>query len=205
QAITMPVSTVAHFTKVSRQVMNDNARLQQFIGERMRSGVELRAEQDLINGTGASGQMSGLLKAGNFTSFTPATGDDRVDSLRRAKLALEAADYFCGLYIMNPADVAAIELQRDNEERFLIGRPLEASMPQIWGTPIYWSTKIAPGQFVALDLAAVMVGIREEIDLRFSESDEDDFQRNLISVRAEARMGLGVLQPGGVRAGALLI
>lgn len=40
--------------------------------------------------------------------------------------------------------------------------------------------------------------------VEFSDSDEDNFTKNLLTVRAEARVGFAVTLPAGVRYGDLL-
>lgn len=64
----VPVQSVGHFIKISRQLASDNAALAAYINTRMRYGVDLRVENQLFGGNGTSPNLSGLNKAGNFTA-----------------------------------------------------------------------------------------------------------------------------------------
>ena len=204
--VTQAVATIAHFLKASRQVLDDNAALSAFIETRLRQGLELAIEDGLINGDGTSGALDGLLKTGNFTAFTPTSGDSQIDSLRKAKLALEAADYRAGLILLNPTDTAAIELLKTaTEEVYLVGKPIDGGLMSLWGVPVYSTTAVTAGTFVMLDTEqAVSLHQRMEAVVEMSDSDEDNFQKNLITIRAETRLALAVALPAGVRYGDLL-
>lgn len=199
------IVTVAHWLRLSRQVLSDNAALGLFIENRMKQGLELRIEQQLINGDGTSGNMSGILDTGNFTAFTPISGDTAVDSLRKAKLALEAADYQAGLILLNPSDLADAELLKDAQDRYIVGRPVMGGLSTIWGVPVHATTAITAGTFAILDLSALTLFQRENSVVELSDSDSDNFTQNLITMRAETRLGLSVSLPAGIRSGNLTL
>lgn len=198
------IATYAHWLRVSKQVAEDRALLTMSIENRLRYGVEFKIEDALLNGTGADGQLGGLLTTGNHTDFVPTASDTAVDSVRKAIQALETAYYTPGLVIMNPADVAAAELLKDAEERYIVGRPVAGGLRSLWGIPLYSTPHIAAGTFVAMDPSSCMVFMRQDAVVEFSDSDEDNFTKNLLTVRAEARMGFAVALPAGVRVGSLV-
>ena len=205
EEVTGTISTYAHWLKMSRQVMSDNQALTGFTQQRLGYGLELKIEDDLINGDGLSGAMSGLLDAGNFTAFTPTVSDSAVDSIRKAKLALENANYQAGLIIVNPSDLADIELLKDVDTNYIIGMPVSGGLSTLWGVPVYSSTAMVAGSFVILDVQqAVTLHLRESTVVEFSDSDDDNFTKNLITMRVEARLGFGVHLPAGVRSGLLV-
>jgi HK97 family phage major capsid protein len=171
----------------------------------MRQGVEMRIEQDIISGTGASGRMSGLTKSGNYTAFTPVSGDTPLDSINRAKVALSSANFNANLIIMNPADVGTIERAKTTTNEYIIGDPSAGGLMTLWGISVYVSNFISAGSFIMMDSSSTALWMRQEIDVRFTESNEDDFVRNIFTARAEARAGLGVLLPAGIRYGALSV
>lgn len=201
--VSLPISTLAHYMKASSQVLSDSPALNLFLIERMRQGVEMRIEQDIIAGTGTNGQMSGLTKSGNYTAFTPVSGDTALDSINRAKVALSSANFNANLIIMNPADVGSIERAKSTTDEYIIGDPSSGGLMTLWGIPVYASNYISAGNFIMMDSSSTALWMRQEIDVRFTESNEDDFVRNVFTARAEARAGLGVLLPAGVRYGAL--
>lgn len=66
--VTEPVATIAHWIKISRQLAADFAALAAYINLRMVYGVNLRVENQIIQGSGVAPNMSGFTKAGNFTA-----------------------------------------------------------------------------------------------------------------------------------------
>jgi HK97 family phage major capsid protein len=203
--VVLPISTLAHTMQASRQVLSDSAALQDFLLARMRVGVEIAIEDQLLNGDGQFGRLSGFTKAGNHTVFTPQSGDTAIDSINRAKVALEAANHMCDIIVLNPEDAGAIERVKSQDEFYVLGNPSSGGLNSVWGTRVYRSNSMQQGDFLAIDLMAAALWMRQEIDLRFSEDDGDNFQRNLVTVRSEARCGLGVLQPSGIVYGALTV
>ncbi len=198
------IPTHAHWLKTSRQVMADNPVLIDFKMQRLRYGLDLKIENDMINGDGLNGNMNGLLKAGNFTVFTPTIGDSAVDSIRKGMLMLENSDFSPGLIIMNYADMAAIELLKDSNGEYLVGKPINGGLPTLWGTPLHGSKAVTAGEFIVLDTEqAVSVHPREEALVEFSSSDNDNFTKNLVTILAEARIGFAVHLPAGVISGLL--
>ena len=201
--VTEPVSTIAHYLRMSRQLLDDNEALRQFVDTRLRQGLELAIEDDIINGDGTSGKMNGLLKTGNHTAFTP-SGTDKIVSLREAKLTLESSDYRAGLIVLHPDDVSDIELVKDANGNYVVGLPINGGLPQLWGVPVYSTTKVASGNFIMLDTAQA-VGLHQRMDavVELSDSDATNFTTNLVTIRAEARLSVAVYLPAGVIAGAL--
>ncbi|RTZ72207.1 MAG: phage major capsid protein [Gammaproteobacteria bacterium] len=200
--VTEPVSTIAHYLRMSRQLLDDNDALRQFVDTRLHQGLELAIEDDIINGDGTSGKMNGLLKSGNYTAFTP-TGTDKIVSLREAKLDLESADYRAGLIVMHPDDVAEIELVKDSNGNYVVGLPINGCLPQLWGVPVYSTTKVTSGNFIMMDLTAVGLHQRMDAVVELSDSDANNFTTNLVTIRAETRLSVAVYLPAGVVSGAL--
>ena len=62
---TMPVSTIAHWIKISRQLAMDNAAMVAYINRRMIYGVNLKAENQIIAGDGTNTKIKGLTHTDN--------------------------------------------------------------------------------------------------------------------------------------------
>jgi HK97 family phage major capsid protein len=61
--VNMPVSTVAHWIKISRQLAMDNVALAAYVNARMTYGVNRRVETQLVSGNGSAPNISGFLKS----------------------------------------------------------------------------------------------------------------------------------------------
>lgn len=200
---TAPVRTIAHWLKLSKQVMDDAPALASYVDNRLRYGVELRIDQQLLNGNGSGQNIGGMTKAGNFTAFTPASGDNAIDSINKAIYAVIGADYAPTAIVLNPADWGAIERTKINDS-YVFGTPALAAGPVLWGLPVVVSNTMGSGKFMvgAMDIA-YQVWNRQGVTVEMSEADDVNFQKNLVTVRAESRLALAIYRPASVRYGDL--
>jgi HK97 family phage major capsid protein len=200
-----PVRTIAHWLKLSTQVLDDAPALASYIDTRLRYGVELRIDQQLLNGNGTGQNISGMTDSGNFTAFTPTPGETALDSINRAIYAVYAADYAPTAMIMNPADWGAIERIKGNDEHYIIGNPQGTIGRVLWGLPVVVSNTMTSGKFLlgAMPIA-YQVWNRQGTVVEMYAQDEDNVQRNLVTVRAESRLALAVYRPISVQYGDLV-
>jgi HK97 family phage major capsid protein len=201
-----PVRTIAHFLKVSKQVLEDAAALQSYIDTRLRYGVELKYDSQLINGNGTAPAISGMLDSGNYTAFTQGPfGETALDNINRAIYQVLAADYAATGIIMNPADWGAIERLKGDDDHYIIGNAQGNIGPRLWGLPVVVTNNLAAGKFIcgAFDIA-YQVWNRSGTVVEMFEQDSDNVQKNLVTVRAEARGCLASYRPASVVYGDLV-
>lgn len=201
-----PVVTIAHWLKVSRQILNDAPALVAYIENRLRYGVELREEAQIVAGNGVGQNLKGMTVSPNFTAFTPTSGDTAIDSFNRAIRALDDADYPANGIILNPGTWGSIERLKDENKNYLVGSPFGAIVPTLWGKPIALTASMTAAKLLvgAFDIAFMYL-TREETVVEMSESDDTNFQQNLVTIRAEKRGVLGGLRPASVLYGDLTV
>ncbi|MYM37255.1 phage major capsid protein [Duganella sp. FT94W] len=211
---TMPVQDVGHLVKISRQLAMDNAAMAAYIDRRMIYGVDLRVENQIIAGNGTSPNLSGLTKAGNFTphGYTAASlaalgldPENRFDIIGKMIGDCAAADYPADVIVLNTADWWTLRLSKDKQGRYILGDPGSSVVPMLFGVPVVASNAMAYGKVWvgSLDQAATLHN-REGIMVDLSDSDENNFQLRLVSVRATRRVALTVEKPGACRYGDLV-
>lgn len=210
---TMPVSTVAHWIKITRQLAMDNAALAAYINRRMVYGVNLRVETQLLVGNGTAPNINGLLNTGNFTAhgYTAANltsggyTNNRFDMLGAIIGDTQLADYPADTVIMNPADWWKARLTKDTTGAYLLGVPGGSSVPMIFGLKVIVSSAMTAGKVWVGNLAqAATLHVREGMTVEMSDSDDTNFQLNLITIRAERRLALTVEKPAAARYGDLV-
>lgn len=208
----VPVRTIAHFIKVSKQVLDDAPQLQSYIDGRMRHGVNNRIEQQIIAGNGTSPNISGMAATGNHTDLTVVTADNDLDALNRAKYQVTGADYMANAFLINPADWGRIERTKSGisgDSSYLAGGDNAISylqngmQPLLWGLPVLLSNNVTAGSFFCLDTAATMFWTRQGTVVEIFDQNEDDVEKNLLTIRAEARGAFTVFKPASVVTGAL--
>jgi HK97 family phage major capsid protein len=94
---------------------------------------------------------------------------------------------------MNPKSWARIELTKDQEGRYIFANPTSLRGPSLWGLPVVTTqamidTKFMTGAFVP----AAQLFDREDANVQISTEDADNFTKNLVTIRAEERLGLAI-------------
>jgi HK97 family phage major capsid protein len=93
---------------------------------------------------------------------------------------------------------------QDSTGQYVFGDPHTADDSGIWGVPVFVSSHMTAGSFVALDrLQAATVHMRAEALITLSDSDDDNFTKNLATMLVEARLGFAVHHPLGIISGLL--
>ena len=196
----VPITTVAHWIKVSNQLLADAPAVMAYIDTRLRDGLAQRIDAQLLNGNGTSPNLSGLTDSGNFTAYTATAGDLLVDAINRAKYALWATGNMPDVVVVNPATWGAMERTREGAGTgaYLYGMPGVAGMSNPFGVRIVLSNNMPAAKFLvgAVDAScALYVRQGSTIEMGYVNTD---FTQNLITIRAEERLGLGVERPSAI-------
>lgn len=208
--VNMPVSTVAHWIKISKQLAADAPALAAYVNTRMRYGVNQKVDTQLVVGDGTAPNISGTYDTGNFTAHgiaNAALGSTlkKLVLIRKVMADLYIAGYPADAIVLNPADWAAIEIELFTTAA---GQTLysvnEAGQARLFGIPVIQAIGMAADTFqVGRFSEAYMVYNREGVVVEMSDSDSDNFTKNLITLRAERRLALATEKPAAVRGGDL--
>lgn len=200
----VPITTVAHWIKISNQLMADAPAVVSYIETRLRDGLAQRIDAQLLNGNGTSPNLSGLTDSGNFTAYTPASDDLLVDAINRCKYTMWAAGYMPDTVIVNPADWGAMERTRESAGTgtYLYGLPGTNAGVNPFGLRVVMSNNMTQGYFLVAAMRTSAVVYNRSgavIEIGYQNAD---FTNNLLTLRAEERLGLGCERPAGIRYGA---
>jgi HK97 family phage major capsid protein len=196
----VPITTVAHWIKISNQLLADAPAVVAYIETRLRDGLAQRIEAQLINGNGTSPNLSGFTDSGNFTAYTPTSDDLLVDAINRIKYTMWAAGNMPDTVIVNPADWGAMERTREgaNSGTYLYGMPGMNAGMNPFGLNVVLSQYLQAGKIIVgrmTDSAVLYNRSGAVVEMGYVDKD---FTNNLITIRAEERLGLGVDRPAGV-------
>lgn len=208
--VNMPISTVAHWVKISRQLAMDNAALAAYVETRMAYGVNRRVETQLATGDGAAPNISGIFKAGNYTAHGYLSGAlgatlAKFVLIRKVIGDLYAAGYAADGIILNPVDWATMETELLTTAAGKVPFNYDqAGVPRLFGLRVVQSVGVTADTFaVGAFGQAGTVHNREGVVVEMSESDSDNFTKNLITIRAERRLALAIEVPAAIRGGDL--
>ena len=208
--VNMPVSTVAHWIKISKQLAADAPALAAYVNTRMRYGVNAKVDTQLVVGDGVAPNISGTYDSGNYTAHGIAdaalgTVFKKFVLIRKVIAACYAAGYPADAIVLNPADWATMEIELMTTAA---GQTLysvtEGGQPRLFGLPVIQAIGMAADTFqVGRFSEAYMIYNREGTVVEMSDSDGDNFRYNLLTLRAERRLALATEKPAAVRGGDL--
>lgn len=192
-----PVRTLAHFMKASRQILDDAAQLRSVIDQRLRYGLRLVEEAQILSGAGTGANLFGIIpQATAYVAPMTVAGATMIDQLRLAMLQASLALYPATGIVMNEADWARVELMKDSTGQYLIGRPQGVLPPSLWGLPVVATPAMTIDKFlVGAFKAGAQLFDRNAIEVLISTENEDDFVKNMVTIRGENRLALAVYRP----------
>jgi len=193
------VRKIAHIIGASMEILQDVPALLSMIDSRLRYGLEVKLEAQMLNGDGTGQNLNGIMT--QATTFAAPTGievegETKIDRLRIAILQAALAEYPVDAQVLNPIDWASIELTKDNEGRYIIGNPVGSLQPTLWSRPVIATQAMAVNNFLvgAFSQGAQLFD-RMLAAVLISTENKDNFEKNLIDVLAEIRVALAVYRP----------
>lgn len=194
---TAPVRTIAHWIQASKQVLEDIPQLESYIDTRLRYGLALVEEEQLLSGDGTGHNLLGLIpQATPFDMSRRKPGDTRMDIIRRAMTQLRISEYQPDAIVLHPTDWEDIELTKTSFGQYVRANPGSLLPPTLWGLPVLDSTSLAPGEFMVGNFGmAAQIWDRDDATVEISTEDRDNFIKNMVTIRAEERLALVVYRP----------
>lgn len=198
ETMTQAVITLAHFFKASVQILDDIPQLMSYIDGRARYGLMYAEELQLLKGSGTGLNLNGIYtQASTFAAPIVTPAPTKIDQIRLAILQVFLTDFAPATgIVLNPADWAAIELTKDTQGRYIFGDPQGVAAPRLWGLPVVET------QAMTQDTALVgafrpysQIFDRQDMNVVVATENEDDFVRNMITIRAEERLASAVYRP----------
>lgn len=194
------IATIANWVPASEQVLADGPALQAQASNLLAYGVRAKLESELIVGAGGAGQISGLTDSGNFTSYTAAaSGDTLADAVAKIEATMLAAGWRPNLIVVHPDDWRDARQERADAGAgvYIAGSWRDPAPASIWGIPLITNPAVTAGNILMMDTTQVAVLNRQDVTVELGRIN-DQFVRNVVSVRAELRAGLAVFAPGAV-------
>lgn len=206
-AKTGQVKTIATWTKVSEQLFADKSQLINILDNNLTHAVDVTVQNQLISGDGTGDKLSGISKAGNFTDYVTGSGTatNTVDLLRNVAFKMRGANIDNLSIVLNWSDWSALLGLKSTTNEYLINGILDPVKQTIYGIPVVLSSAMTAGKFAMGNFK--MGGIVFDKTAMALEIDRtgDDFTKNLITIRAERRLGFAVVQPKAICYGALTV
>jgi HK97 family phage major capsid protein len=206
--------TIAQYCKASVQSLADTPMLAGWLDGRLSYAVALKEEAVIVGGDAtAVPPVNGLLQIAPTFVYTPSGTDQGMDVIARAAGQLWGAGYPVDGVILNSADYVSMRLLKSSTNSYIfMGTPTSApddeslieSPMKIWEIPTVIAPAMPQGKFLigSFQLGAALF-VRETLNIQLAFQNEDDFIRNLITMRGELRSALAVMLPSAFLQGTL--
>ena len=196
-----PVVTIAGYIKASRQALDDMAGLGTMINTLLPYAVRRRLIGQMIAGDGTGQNLLGIMNTSGVDAPAFVTGDNIADAVLRAMTTIVLSDADPNFVALNPVDWQDLLLMKNTQGTYIYGLPgaVPGSMPSqtIWGLTITSNRIMPAGQPLVGDAAQATLMVREGINVLTSDSDQDDFIKNRVTILAETRVAFLVWRPAG--------
>ena len=204
------VRTIAHLLKVSKQTLDDLPQLRSVINGRLLNGLKRAEDTQLLFGSGVGVNLHGIYP--QATAFvnpsTKTTPKNDLDIIRLAMLQVTLADLNPTGHVLHDIDWTDIELIKDAQTGgYLFSNPFGTLEPRLWGLPVAQTNQNAMlGNFLTGSFAdGAQIFDREDANVVISTENADDFEKNMVSIRAEERLALAVYRPQAFVKGSLTV
>jgi HK97 family phage major capsid protein len=198
-------ATIAHWKKILKQALEDQAAIGSIIDSHLRYGVLRRLEGQIIAGNGTAPNLRGIrATAGIQTQAFPGTGDNSMPTLLLQAIAkVFVAEGEADASVVNPVEWAGILGAREGGTTgaYLVGGPNAPTASGItqtlWGVPLLPNASQPAGFATVGDWGmGCTLLIRSGVNVLLSDSDQDDFIKNRVTMLGEMRAALPVWRPG---------
>jgi HK97 family phage major capsid protein len=203
---TASVSKIAATFRVSEEMLNDIDYLASHIALRGVQKYNNKEDQQLLYGTGQSGQLEGLTVAATdyaLDAYTESTAQE-YDILIQALKQLRNGNYNPSAAMISVKRYFDMISRKDVDGQYVMpeGVIFGTSRPTVLGVPIVATNALADDDFLVGDFPMMTTLFdREGVNVRFYEQDRDNVQKNLVTVVIEGRLALPTYLPGAGRYG----
>ena len=195
---TVSLAKIACFIKESDEYIHDYAFLASAINGRLLYHLQLVEQNKLVYDLS---QTSGIQSdTTHWTAGSTATAlADLI--LQGAMDVQEQSGFAADAIVINPADWYSLRVAKDGEDRYYGGGFFGAqNVPNLWGIPVCVTTAVSAGTIIVGAFKTCGSVVQSGgIGIDATNTDQDDFVKNLMTIRAEERLALAVRRPKGFK------
>lgn len=195
---TVSLKKIACHIKESDEYIADYPFLASAINGRLLYELGLVEQNTLITDLlGTSG-----IQADTSTWDSSSTATDVAELILDAAMDVEAQSGFAAdVIVIHPTDWYNLRIAKNGNDEYYGGGFFGAqNIPNLWGIPVCVTTATAAGTIIvgAFKTCASVVS-RGGVSVEMTNTNEDDFVKNLVTIRAEERLALAVRRPKGFK------
>jgi HK97 family phage major capsid protein len=192
---TVLVEVIATTLPVTEQQLDDVPQIQGIINNSLATHIMIAEENQILTGNGTSPQLQGFLTKTGVQ--TQAKGADPAPSAIFKGMTLVRFTGFAepSAVIIHPTDWQNIRLLQDSTGRYIWGDPWVPGIERLWGVPVVQTPAetlgtALTGDFATFSYIARRMGLTIQVGYV-----NDNFAKNLKTIRAEIRIALIIRRP----------
>lgn len=205
------VGKIANIAKPTVEMFQDAEQFKAYLENRMVFGLQRKEEDQLLNGTGTAPQITGILqRSGLATAVVTAAGLTAVkimEGVFNQMTALRATSFVePDAIVIHPTDWQTVRLGKDAQGQYYAGGPFTGAygnggytnVADIWGVKAVITTAVPQGTVLVGGFKECgQIFRRSGITLDMTNSNNNDFETDLVTLKAEERLALAVYRPAG--------
>lgn len=192
--------TIAHYARLSLQSVRDLPWLSNYISTKMVEQLLTFEDSKLLTGTGGSNNIDGILnQATNYTKTNTAITSNIYEYLLDALAQLEGSNYSPSDILVHPQDFMSLLTLKSTTNEYTYPALAVTGGISLAGVPVRKATAISRLTGLVGDFSQTEMLTREGITVAMSYEDQDNFIKNLVTVRVEEAVALAVYNPSAFK------
>jgi HK97 family phage major capsid protein len=191
---TATVRKITNYIIASEELLDDLEGFMSYISARLPSKLKVKEDVQLLRGSGAGINISGIIT--NATAYSDNLADStitRVDVLVDALRQVKDDEYTPTAILLHPADAVKLKLSKTSTGDYTMPWIYQSGQISLDGVPVYESTAMTAGTFLVGDFRrGAQVFDRKEASLEIAYQNEDNFVKGMVTIRVSERLALAV-------------
>jgi HK97 family phage major capsid protein len=193
------VKKIAAYTDISEEDLEDTDFIETELPQELRDDLRQVLEVQVLTGTGSATELNGLNTiATSFarpTGVGTMTGVTRFDVLRMVLLQLAKANFKGNAIVLNPTDIALMEVQKDSTGNYIIPPFVTAEGMKVKGVRVVESNNQTEGSFLAGDFRKCKMKVKRELTFKIYTEDAQNAKLDQRTATISMRAALVVKHP----------
>lgn len=202
---TESLSKIAGLTKITDEMAEDWEFVVAWINNNLLYDLSVEEEKQLLNGDGTGNNLVGLLNREGVQQRPVSDAAELADEIYKARTDISLVTPFAAdALVIHPKDYQDMVLRKDANQQYYAGGPFTGpygnggvlNSPSVWGMRVVETQAVELGKpLVGAFRQAASVLRKGGVRVDSTNVNVDDFENNLITLRAEERVGLMVTFP----------
>lgn len=198
-----PVRKIAAIITLPDELMDDVVGFRAWIAYELPKAYLDAEDQQIFKGDGTGENILGLwyqasyqtLPLGGVDGVTQAS--NTIDKIAAGITEVRLLKRSTSAVFLNPIEYMKVFINKGNTEEYSYPVILDASgTMRIGGVPIYWTNILNSGEGLVGDFArGTAIMQRKGMSIGYFEQNKDNVEKNMITIRVEARFALPIFYP----------